>query len=102
MSVMCTGEILLAKIDRIPEAWPLLMSDVVSARFLDMSKSTFLSFVRSKRLPAPRKIAGSNLVRWHRDDLTATAAKMFGLVLPNDPHQSISDGSDWMEAIDAR
>lgn len=97
-----SGGLLVAKRDRIPDAWPILMSDDIAARYLDMSKSMFLSLVRSKHLPGGKKFAGSSLVRWHRSALDDAVATLFGLLQPGDRRQSDSDGTDWMEAINAR
>jgi hypothetical protein len=90
----------MAKADRIPSAWPLLMSDEMAASFLDFSVSMFRKLVDDEVLPKGTIIPKTTLVRWRREDLENAARLIFGL-----PAKSIdlasSTGSEWLEALRA-
>lgn len=56
----------MSKENRIPEAWPIQMSDAMAARYCDMSLSQFRSLVAQGKLPPGRKIFGTSMIRWLR------------------------------------
>lgn len=90
----------MAKADRIPSAWPLLMSDEMSARFLDFSVSLFRKLVDDGVLPAGTTIPGTTLVRWRREDLENAVRLIFGLPAKNVDLPS-GAGIEWLEAVGA-
>ncbi|MDQ7251633.1 hypothetical protein [Dongia sedimenti] len=77
----------MSKIDRIPDAWPAQMSDVLASRYCDLSLSQFLAMVKKGQLPPGRKIGGTRLVRWHRRRLDEALNDMHGLDDPEDPDE---------------
>jgi predicted DNA-binding transcriptional regulator AlpA len=93
----------MAKTDRIPDAWPALMTDVTAAGFLDMSVSQFRALVEAGHLPKGRKICGTSMVRWRREQLLAWINLEFGLPAKNSRVSSpIEDDEDeWESAIRA-
>jgi hypothetical protein len=91
----------MAKIDRIPDAWPALMSDEMAARYLDFSVSFFRALVDSGKLPRGRGVWGSDAVRWRRDQLDAAINLEFGLPAKNALSPADTTGDDWMDAIRA-
>ena len=90
----------MAKRDRIPDAWPALMSDMIAAAYLDMSLSQFRALVEAGMLPRGRKIWGTAMVRWRRAQLDAAINLEFGLPANNAPNSAVV-GDEWMEAIRA-
>ena len=92
----------MAKTDRIPDAWPALMSDEMAAVFLDMSVGQFRALVEADRLPKGRKIADTSMVRWRREQLEAWINLEFGLPAKNPVAVSgADDGNEWMAAANA-
>jgi hypothetical protein len=91
----------MAKFDRIPDAWPTLMSDAMAAQYLDFSVSQFRALVESGKLPAGRKVFGTDNVRWRRAQLDAAINLEFGLPAANAGALVTSVGDDWMDAIRA-
>jgi len=59
----------LRKTDRIPDAWPVQMSDLMAAAYCDLSLSQFRALVDADKLPGGRKIFGTVMVRWLKADL---------------------------------
>lgn len=97
-----SGEALrMSKRDRVPTAWPEIMSDVMAAAYLDMSISQFLSLVKQRRLPAGRTVFESTMVRWRRAALDAAINVEFCLPINNATVSAFTtaDGSEWMDAI---
>jgi hypothetical protein len=90
----------MAKRDRIPHAWPLIMSDAMAAAFLDMSVSQFRARVECGKLPKGRKVFDTELVRWRREDLENATALEFGLPARNIRLPAV-DGNEWLEAVRA-
>jgi hypothetical protein len=90
----------MAKRDRIPDAWPALMSDVIAAAYLDISLSQFRALVETGRLPRGRKIWDTTMVRWRRAQLDAATNLEFELPA-NNACRSVAAGDEWMEAADA-
>lgn len=88
----------MAKRDRIPDAWPALMSDVIAAAYLDMSPSQFRALVECKKLCGGRKIFETGMVRWRRAQLDAAINLEFELPA-NNASNSAAVGDEWMEAI---
>jgi hypothetical protein len=92
----------MAKLDRIPDQWPLLMSDETSARYLDISLSLFRAWVDAGYLPEGRKLFNSTVVRWHREMLDAVMSREFGLPVTKNAAVSLQDGEDaWERALNA-
>lgn len=91
----------MAKNDRIPDAWPALMSDAIAAAYLDMSVSQFRALVDADRLPRGRQVFGSAMVRWRREQLDAWINLEFGLPAKNaGADLSVaSDEDEWDKAI---
>lgn len=82
----------MSKSDRIPDAWPAQMSDVLSARYCDYSLSQFQAMVKSGRIEAGKTIPGSRLVRWHRSALDQHLADIHGVdTLPGAPAKSLEE-----------
>ena len=90
----------MAKIDRIPDAWPALMSDAMAAQYLDFSLSQFRALVADGELPAGQKVWKTESVRWRRAQLDAAINLEFGLPANNAPNSAVV-GDEWMEAIRA-
>ena len=90
----------MAKRDRIPNAWPLIMSDVMAAAFLDMSVSQFRKLVDDGVLPEGTTIPETTLVRWRREDLENRIRLIFGLPAKNVDLPS-GAGGEWLEAVGA-
>ena len=92
----------MAKADRIPDAWPALMSDEMAAAFLDMSVGQFRVLVVAGHLPVGRKIANTSMVRWRREQLEAWINLEFGLPAKNSVAVlGAEDGNEWMVASNA-
>jgi hypothetical protein len=68
----------MSKSDRIPDAWPLLMSDEMAARFCDLSLSQFRALVTAGKLPAGKAVFGTACTRWLRKDLETRILTEFG------------------------
>ena len=60
-----------------PEAWPLGLSAEAAASYLGIGKTTFLSLVKSERLPEGIELAPQT-IRWDRDELAAAFKAMKG------------------------
>jgi hypothetical protein len=91
----------MAKIDRIPDAWPALMSDVMAAKYLDFTVSFFLALVDCGKLPPGRKVFDKEVVRWRRAELDAAINLEFGLPAGKTSSPADETGDDWMDAIRA-
>ena len=92
----------MSKKDRIPQQWPLLMSDEMSASYLDVSLSQFRAWVDADHLPKGRNLFGSTVVRWHREALEAVMACQFGRPVQKSAAVSVQDGEDaWERALNA-
>jgi|UPI000480272C hypothetical protein len=92
----------MAKEDRNPDAWPLVMSDVLSARYLDVSLSLFRAWVEAGHLPKGRGPFDSTIVRWHRETLDAVMSREFGRPITKSAVVSLQDGEDaWERALNA-
>ena len=88
----------MAKADRIPSAWPLIMSDAMSAGFLDISVSQFRKLVDDGVFPGGTTIPGTTLVRWCREDLENAVRLIFGLPAKD---VGLPSGGEWLEAVGA-
>ena len=97
---LCFGST-MAKIDRIPDAWPALMTDVIAAAYLDFSVSQFRALVEARMLPNGRKVWGTTMVRWRRAQLDAAINLEFGLPANKTSCPSDETGDEWMDAIRA-
>ena len=97
---LCFGST-MAKIDRIPDAWPALMSDVMAARYLDFSVSFFRALVDSGKLPRGQEVWESDAVRWRRSQLDAAINLEFGLPAHNASSSAVAGGDEWMDALRA-
>lgn len=84
-------DVAMVKTDRIPAAWPLLMTDVVAARYFDLPTFTCLNYVRAGRIRTGLVIATMLAYRAERHDqlvglirniLGANAAGIAGSVRP--------------------
>ena len=92
----------MAKTDRVPEQWPLVMSDQMSARYLDISLSLFRAWVDAGYLPKGRKLFNSTVVRWHRETLDAVMSREFGRPVTKNAAVSVLDDEDaWERALNA-
>jgi hypothetical protein len=91
----------MSKVDRIPEAWPPVMSDAMAAQYLDFSLSQFRALVASGKLPAGQKVWGTENVRWRQAQLDAAINLEFGLPAKNGgANLSVaSDEDEWDKAI---
>jgi hypothetical protein len=82
----------LSKADRIPDAWPAQMSDVLAARYCDYSLSQFQAMVKAGRIEAGKTVPGSRLTRWHRATLDRHLADIHGVdTLPGAPAKSLDE-----------
>jgi predicted DNA-binding transcriptional regulator AlpA len=92
----------MAKVDRIPDQWPLLMSDEMSARYLDISLTLFRAWVETGHLPVGRRLFGSAVVRWYREMIDAVMSREFGRPIANSEVVSLLDGEEaWERALNA-
>jgi hypothetical protein len=90
----------MAKTDRIPDQWPLLMSDETSARYFDVSVSLFHLWVKAGHVPEGHRVFTSTVVRWHREALDALMNREFGRLIAEGA--SAHDGEDaWDRALGA-
>lgn len=85
----------MSKADRIPDAWPAQMSDVLAARYCDYSLSQFQAMVKAGLIEAGKKVPGSRIVRWHRAALDRHLASIHGAdTLPGAPEKSLDETRD--------
>lgn len=70
----------MSKADRIPQAWPAQMSDVLAARYCDYSLSQFQAMVGDGRIEDGKKVPGTHMVRWHRSVLDQHLASIHGAI----------------------
>lgn len=90
----------MSKRDRIPDAaWPALMNDVMAASYLAMSVSQFRMLAECGKLPAGRKIFGTEMVRWRKAQLDAAINLEFGLPAGKTSNPTAAAGDEWMDAI---
>ena len=90
----------MAKTDRIPDAWPALMSDVTAAAYLDVSIGFFRAAVEDGRIPKGHKFLGSSVVRWRKEQLDAVINLEWGLRASKASKSFSQDGEDeWDKAI---
>ncbi|HWA82146.1 MAG TPA: hypothetical protein VG820_01840 [Fimbriimonadaceae bacterium] len=90
----------MAKKDRIPDQWPGLMCDELSARYLSMSVSMFRHLVNTGKIPKGRRVFDTTMIRWRRETLDAVRDQIGGLPLAN-PANAVGADDEWMAAINA-
>jgi hypothetical protein len=90
----------MAKRDRIPDQWPGLMCDELSARYLSMSVSMFRYLVNTGKIPKGRRVFDTTMIRWPRRTLDAVIDQIAGLPVSS-PANDVSFGDEWMAAVNA-
>ena len=78
------------------------MSDVIAARYLDLSLSMFRKLVKEGHLPKGRRLWGKELIQWRREDLDAAIASASGTSVPQHVPIPMGGGQEWLEAVNAR
>ena len=90
----------MVKKDRIPDQWPRLMCDEISARYLSMSVSMFRRLVETGWIPKGQPVFDTKLIRWRRETLDAVIDRIGGIPMSSSAND-IGAGNEWMAAINA-